>query len=176
MQRFLSLATLGILGGLVWMFLQGGGLNQLAAPTGGAQGQPGAWNGGFAFPAPTTPAAANVQPAANGSAPPVGMGPTIRIASFNIQVFGKTKADKPYVMHTLAEIVRQPVLDAVEFAKCLDQGDAEVAVADLPVEAGQAFVFTLQRRQDFCDGVPQRAYRQCHRHTFQKAQAAGAVR
>ena len=45
MQRILSLATLGVLGGLVWMFLSGGGLNQLATD-GAAQQQASTWNDG----------------------------------------------------------------------------------------------------------------------------------
>src|SRR5688572_7204874 len=102
------------------MFLQGGGLNQLAVP-GAGQSQPGAGNGGgFGLFAP--PSAANaVQPTAIGAAaPPMGAGPTFRIASFNIEVFGKTKADKPYVMHTLAEIVRQFHVVAIQEIRTQD--------------------------------------------------------
>lgn len=118
MQRILSLATLGVLGGLVWMFLSGGGLNQLATdPAAQSQPQPGAWNagGGFTWPTatrPTTqqpgqPALPPVQSASTVNAPPAGIGPTIRIASFNIKDFGQAKAEKPEVMATLADIVRQ---------------------------------------------------------------------
>ena len=128
MQRFLSLATLGILGGLVWMFLQGGGLNQLAVDPGAGQAPTGNWNsGGFGFFSPTTPTASTpgstgVQPTTIGaSAPPMGAGPTIRIASFNIEAFGKTKADKPYVMQTLAEIVRQFHLVAIQEIRTQDE-------------------------------------------------------
>jgi endonuclease/exonuclease/phosphatase family metal-dependent hydrolase len=41
-----------------------------------------------------------------GAGVPDARGPTIRIGSFNIQVFGKTKAANPAVMQTLAQIVR----------------------------------------------------------------------
>ena len=37
---------------------------------------------------------------------PMNGGPAIRIATFNIQVFGEKKASKPYVMATLASIIR----------------------------------------------------------------------
>jgi len=115
-QRLLSLATLGVMGGLGWLFFQGGGLSQIAvAPRGGQQqsGQqqagdfrtPGNWQ---ASPPPQQ------QPywtdsTGRDAAPPqnVANGQTIRIASFNIQVFGNTKASKPYVMQELADIVNQ---------------------------------------------------------------------
>ena len=39
---------------------------------------------------------------------------TIRIASFNIQVFGDSKASKPYVMQTLAAIIRNFQIVAIQ--------------------------------------------------------------
>lgn len=39
--------------------------------------------------------------------PPAHKGETIRIASFNIQVFGQSKLNKPMVMQDLAKVVRQ---------------------------------------------------------------------
>jgi deoxyribonuclease-1-like protein len=123
MQRLLSLATLGVLGGLVWMFLSGGGLDQLAvdAPvpaTGvGAQaGFPGAW--------PTQPQAggpAFTQPTAGANVPPLFDGPKIRIASFNIQDFGPTKAGKREVWVTLAEIIRRFDVVAIQEISSKDQ-------------------------------------------------------
>ncbi len=125
MQRILSLATLGVLGGLVWMFLSGGGLNQLAesanAPTAGAAGA--TWNGGVgpAWPA-TTPSSTSpppiMQPAV--TAPPAELGPTIRIASFNIQVFGQAKAEKAHVIATLADIVRKFHVVAIQEIRTQD--------------------------------------------------------
>jgi deoxyribonuclease-1-like protein len=41
-------------------------------------------------------------------------GGTIRIASFNIQVFGDSKASKPYVMQTLAAIIRNFQIVAIQ--------------------------------------------------------------
>jgi endonuclease/exonuclease/phosphatase family metal-dependent hydrolase len=143
------LATLGILGGLVWMFLQGGGLNQLAGEPGAGQTQAGSWNGGgFGLFAPSAPApAANaVQPTAIGAAaPPMGAGPTIRIASFNIEVFGKTKADKPYVMHTLAEIVRQFHVVAIQEIRTQDDYLMRSFV-DLINSGGRRFDFVVGPR------------------------------
>ena len=49
MQRLLSLATLAIMGGLGWMFLQGGGLSQIAEPRNGQQ------SGGYASGSYQTP-------------------------------------------------------------------------------------------------------------------------
>lgn len=51
---------------------------------------------------PKTPAAANA-----GDQVAVRPGETIKIAAFNIQVFGQSKLGKPHVMQILAEIVRR---------------------------------------------------------------------
>jgi len=117
------LVTLGVLGGLVWMFLRGGGLNQLA-PTPG-QAPPSAnssWANDFGLPAATS-----ASPVSHGGYQPppaaagiVGAGPTIRIASFNIEAFGKTKADKHHVMYTLAEIIRQFHVVAIQEVRTQD--------------------------------------------------------
>ncbi|NOY29503.1 MAG: hypothetical protein GXP28_04790, partial [Planctomycetes bacterium] len=136
MQRLLSLATLAVMGGLGFLFLKGGGLDQIAvmprveqqSPAGSSQDRyqtPGPWAGVSApqendFPqANTPPSRPNYQQASTGQnpgAPPAGAadGSTIRIASFNIQTFGNSKAGKPYVMHTLADIVRQFDLVAIQ--------------------------------------------------------------
>ncbi len=49
--------------------------------------------------------------------PAVQTGPTIKIATFNIQIFGKTKANKPNILSQLADIVRQFDLVAVQEIK-----------------------------------------------------------
>ena len=129
MQRILSLATLGVLGGLVWMFLSGGGLNQLAAPSNpAAPQQAGAWNagGGLTFPSATQTGQQTAPPTAQQAstvvAPPSGVGPTIRIASFNIRDFGKAKAEREEVILTLADIVRQFHVVAIqEVSSSLDR-------------------------------------------------------
>ena len=57
------------------------------------------------------------------TAPPVTRaGETIRIASFNIQVFGTSKANKPHVMEKLAQIVRQFDVIAIQEIRSKDQG------------------------------------------------------
>ena len=132
MQRLLSLATLAIMGGLGWMFLQGGGLSQISVQQGGQQQA-----GGFRTPgnwqAPTSqpPRQQPFQTAStgrhnSGQTPPalpqnVSNGPTIRIASFNIQVFGNTKASKSYVMQELADIINQFDLVAIQEIRSKDE-------------------------------------------------------
>jgi len=55
--------------------------------------------------------------------PPVRRsGATIRIASFNIQVFGRTKSEKPHVMEKLAEIVRRFDVVAIQEIRSRDEG------------------------------------------------------
>jgi endonuclease/exonuclease/phosphatase family metal-dependent hydrolase len=123
------LATLVVLGGLAWMFLSGGDLGSLQMPANGPTAG-GAGAGGWSVKPPW----GSAQPANGGAYPsvvssqasqapiatPLGSGPTIRIASFNIQVFGKTKADKPYVMQTLAEIIRQFDVVAIQEIRTTD--------------------------------------------------------
>jgi endonuclease/exonuclease/phosphatase family metal-dependent hydrolase len=47
-------------------------------------------------------------------------GPAIRIASFNIQVFGDAKASKPYVMATLAAIIQNFQIVAIQEIRTQD--------------------------------------------------------
>ncbi len=137
MQRILSLATLIGLGAAVWMFLSGGGLNQLAVdpnapvaqtgwpganPDGKAAPTPASWNGGAAPYPNSPPTAATMPPTTAGTAaPPLGDGPTIRIASFNIQVFGKSKESNRPVINTLAEVIRQFHVVAIQEIRDTDQ-------------------------------------------------------
>ncbi|MDZ4659859.1 MAG: endonuclease/exonuclease/phosphatase family protein [Bythopirellula sp.] len=121
-QRLLSLGTLGVIGYLSWLFLQGGGLGQMAVRPDVSAGQqaaqyrsPGSWNGTTPPPA-TTP---GYQPVSSDGAaiPPPGQpnsGPVIRIAAFNIQAFGNTKAAKQYVMVRLADIIRKFDIVAIQ--------------------------------------------------------------
>ncbi len=140
MQRLLSLATLAIMGGLGWMFLQGGGLSQIAVPRGGQPSggnQSGVYHGPGNWQAPAgmppqqqpyrktstgqqrTPAPSRNASPRNVSGGPSG-NPTIRIASFNIQVFGNTKASKPYVMQELADIINQFDVVAIQEVRSKD--------------------------------------------------------
>ncbi|MDC0935863.1 endonuclease/exonuclease/phosphatase family protein [Pirellulales bacterium] len=136
MQRILSLATLAVLGGMAYLFFSGGALKDLAAGSGSApDGE--ATSSPVAFPslpsAGTTPAQPQPQavpdrpapthnPFANASAnvPHPGNGPALRIASYNIEVFGKAKATKRAVMYTLAEIVRQFHIVAIQEIRTQD--------------------------------------------------------
>jgi endonuclease/exonuclease/phosphatase family metal-dependent hydrolase len=71
--------------------------------------------------APNVPAInANFRP--NPPAPPTPFegGPAIHIASFNIQVFGDTKASKPYVMATLAAIIQNFHVVAIQEIRTQD--------------------------------------------------------
>ncbi|MCA9237520.1 MAG: endonuclease/exonuclease/phosphatase family protein [Planctomycetales bacterium] len=149
MQRLLSMATLAVLGGLAFLFLRESPVDpnnpQGGAPGGFTQAPTGAAPGWNQTPAPNLPASWGqgspvAQPASPGAQPnqnasvfrpvssspvvPPASGPTIRIASFNIQVFGKTKASKPYVMYTLAEIVRQ--FDVVAIQEIRTQDDYHI--------------------------------------------------
>ena len=118
MQRLLPMVTLAVLGGLGWLFIRGGGLGQFAvtptSPARSASADPRdsrPWNQpdagqGMLLPPPPGPHQASTQKAGTRGLP-AAANSTIRIASFNIQVFGNTKAGKPPVIRTLAEIVRQ---------------------------------------------------------------------
>jgi deoxyribonuclease-1-like protein len=57
---------------------------------------------------------------ADTSSPPVRAGSTIRVASFNIQAFGNTKAAKPHVMDLLARIVREFEIVAIQEIRSRD--------------------------------------------------------
>jgi deoxyribonuclease-1-like protein len=150
-QRLLSLVTLAGLGAGVWMFLSGGGLNQLAVPPAG-QHAPGfgagnAWNTG---PIPTAPASSPtspvVQPTATGAAaPPLADGPSVRIASFNIQTFGKSKLEEPRVAYTLAEIIRQFHVVAIQEIRTQDSFHMQHFVQ---------LVNSTGRKYDFVVGPP----------------------
>ena len=135
MQRLLSLATLAVMGGLGFFFLKGGGLDQIAVmPRSGQQSSAGGFQDRYQPPGPWagTPAAPQrVQQASigqNPGPPPAGAanGATIRIASFNIQTFGNSKAGKPYVMHTLADIVRQFDIVAIQEIRRSEEHTSEL--------------------------------------------------
>lgn len=123
-----------------------GGASGYGAPGYGqqpAQQTVGYGQGGYAAPAPPQPAYS--QPYANpagsgfgglfgGSAapaaptaapayqpPPQWDAPTIKIASYNIQVFGEAKASKPYVMRALADIVRKFDVVALQEIRTKDE-------------------------------------------------------
>lgn len=57
-----------------------------------------------------------------GSAPPARTTDTVRLASFNIQVFGTSKSGKSHVMDILARITRQFDLVAIQEIRSKDEG------------------------------------------------------
>jgi len=82
---------------------------------------------------------------------------TIRIASFNIQVFGRSKASKPEVMEVLANIISQ--FDVVAIQEIRDKSgkaikDLEVAVDDL----GENYDFIIGPRLGRTSSKEQYAY------------------
>ncbi len=123
MQRFLSIATLAVMGGLGFLFLKGGGLDQVIVAPRASQPQSAIEN--FSAPKPSNLQSPSPSSTGNGGVAQVSAGaakgPTIRIASFNIQVFGNKKASKPYVMNTLAEIVRKFDVVAVQEIRSKNQ-------------------------------------------------------
>jgi endonuclease/exonuclease/phosphatase family metal-dependent hydrolase len=98
-----------------------------AGPVGGQAQQP-AYPAGQYGNYPSAPAAPNVPAISanfrpnNVPAPPTPFegGPAIHIASFNIQVFGNTKASKPYVMATLAAIIHNFHVVAIQEIRTQD--------------------------------------------------------
>jgi deoxyribonuclease-1-like protein len=113
-ERPYSILLIVILAGGGWYFTAGPGAGKLGAILTTAVQAP---NGGGTTPAATSatpgaqlapdPGSNAAVPAAPNPAPPQPMfgGPAIRIGSFNIKDFGDTKAAKPYVMATLAAII-----------------------------------------------------------------------
>jgi endonuclease/exonuclease/phosphatase family metal-dependent hydrolase len=80
------------------------------------------------------------------SAPPVQRaGDTLRIASFNIQVFGESKAGKPHVMDILARIVRRFDVVAIQEVRAKDQSILPQFV-DLVNETGRQYDWAISPR------------------------------
>lgn len=72
-------------------------------------------------------------------------GETIRIASFNIQVFGTTKSNKPHVMDILARIVRQFDIVAIQEIRSKDQ-DIIPRFVELINSAGRQYDYVIGPR------------------------------
>ena len=100
MQRLVSIVVLVLVVGAGWKFLRDGS-------SGGSGSDTGSPPGLFA------PAS---KVAASGGSPPVAWAgsPTVRIASFNIQVFGRAKEQNVAAMQTLAAIIRNFDVIAVQ--------------------------------------------------------------
>jgi len=114
-SRRLSLFLLASMLGGGWFYF-GGKPTQLQNPF----NQP---TGGYNSPVANTsnyPAATAPSRAPAPRSPVFAGGPTIRIASFNIQVFGDAKAAKPYVMQTLALAIRNFHVVAIQEIRTQD--------------------------------------------------------
>ena len=80
------------------------------------------------------------------TAPPVQRtGETIRVASFNIQVFGTSKSNKPHVMEKLAVIARQFDVIAIQEIRSKDNGIIP-AFIDLINSTGRHYDFVIGPR------------------------------
>lgn len=116
MSRRLSLFLLASMFGGGWFYFGG-----KSPPTQNPFGQP---QGGYNSPVatsnsyPTAPFSTNAP--ATSPVVPLRGGPTVRIASFNIQVFGDDKARKPYVMQTLALAIRNFHVVAIQEIRTQD--------------------------------------------------------
>ncbi|EAQ80493.1 deoxyribonuclease gamma (precursor) [Blastopirellula marina DSM 3645] len=84
-------------------------------------------------------------------------GETIRIASFNIQVFGRSKADKPHVMARLAQIVRQYDVMAIQEIRSLDQSILPEFIDQINA-AGRHYDYVIGPRLGRSDSKEQYAY------------------
>lgn len=70
---------------------------------------------------------------------------TIKIATFNIQIFGKSKSEKPEVMNTLAQIVRK--YDVVVIQEIKNKpGDVPPAFKTKINEEGASYEFVISER------------------------------
>ena len=70
---------------------------------------------------------------------------TIKIATFNIKVFGKSKSQKPDVMNTLAGIVRKYDVVAIQEIKN-KTGEVPPAFKTKINESGAAYDFIISER------------------------------
>ncbi|MEX2187190.1 MAG: endonuclease/exonuclease/phosphatase family protein [Pirellulales bacterium] len=100
----------------------------------------------------------NAAPTVPGVGPPVTRsGDAIRIASFNIQVFGQTKAAKPHVMNVLADVVRRFDVVAIQEIRSLDDTVIPNFVA-LVNSTGRSYDYVLGKREGFTSSKEQYAY------------------
>jgi len=130
-----------LLGGGIWFFLQNFDIEGLEKV------QVKKKDGGQTFPisaaAPETPV--------------YHPGETIKIASFNIQVFGQSKLKKPRVMEILAQIVRQFDVVAIQEIRSRDQ-DVVPRFIELINATGRSYDFVIGPRLGNTSSKEQYAY------------------
>ncbi|MCA9266653.1 MAG: endonuclease/exonuclease/phosphatase family protein [Planctomycetales bacterium] len=78
-------------------------------------------------------------------APPPGPGSTIRIATFNLGVYGPTKMSRPVTMEYLAKIIRTFDIVAVQEVRTRDDG-AVPALVDQINRAGREYDYVISPR------------------------------
>lgn len=89
--------------------------------------------------------------------PPARSTGSVRIATFNIQVFGKSKASKPNVMDILARIVRNFDLVAIQEIRCSDE-DLLPNFVELINSAGGHYDYVIGPRLGRTSSKEQYAY------------------
>jgi len=105
-----------------------------------------------------TLSATPVSIASGGLAPAVDLvGDTIRIASFNIQVFGDSKASKPQVMEVLAEVVRRFDVVAIQEIRAKNQ-QLLPAFVDRINATGRHYDYVIGRREGRTSSKEQYAF------------------
>lgn len=91
-------------------------------------------------------------------APPVTRsGDTIRVATFNIQVLGTTKASKPHVMDILARVARQFDVVAIQEIRSTDQ-DIIPHFVDLVNATGRSYDYVIGPRLGRTENKEQYAF------------------
>ena len=130
MPRSYSVFLIAILAGGGWFFTKGPGQGNFGkilsafSPSQGSQSQsPFGYTPQYQSPQPAAQIPAQyASQAVPAPAPPSPMfgGPAIRVASFNIQVFGDSKASKPHIMWTLAAIIQNFHVVAIQEVRTQD--------------------------------------------------------
>lgn len=96
-------------------------------------------------------------PAADPSQPPVRSADTIRIGTFNIQVFGETKLAKPHVMDILARVARQFDVLAIQEVRSHNQ-DVLPQFVELINATGRQYDYVIGPRLGRTSSKEQYAY------------------
>jgi deoxyribonuclease-1-like protein len=143
MKKLFSMLVLAALGGAGWIFQQNfqvSGLDKVAVKPRAASNQP-----------------ADVTADGDVMVPVARDRNTIRVASFNIQVFGNSKAAKPKVMNVLAETIRQFDVVAIQEIRTKSQ-DLLPRFVDLINSTGRHYDFVIGPRLGNTDSKEQYAF------------------
>ncbi|MGE0759416.1 MAG: endonuclease/exonuclease/phosphatase family protein [Pirellulaceae bacterium] len=139
MRKSFILFLIGILGGGGWLFLRNSGV----------QGLP-----NLGLPSLQSPAADGTTPI---SIPGGTHRDTIRVASFNIQVFGRTKISKSHVMDVLVRIVQQFDVVAIQEIRARED-DILPRFVDMLNAGGRKYDFVIGPRLGRTVSTEQYAY------------------